>query len=216
MILAYLAPLKSTRAWVIIHVIRIGKRWYRFSNCTCWLPVGCMCIVSMFYWSTFWTQKLPSNAHIQKAVSKIKKTKSIHPRPLMKKLMSRQFLAVTKQLYEWLRPSVRLSVRHTFLTMFPCSYQFSGVITNDRSDVHAKGQGHRWKVKVTEVITQLRRFRTVTPVWINIWWWNDAYSLMLLRRGAPLIVLLGHPSNFKVTRLKLIVDFEPNFLALMC
>ena len=42
----------------------------------------------------------------------------------------------------------------------------------------------RSKVKVTEVNTQLSRFRTVTPVWIHIWWWNDAQSLMLLRRGA--------------------------------
>ena len=40
------------------------------------------------------------------------------------------FLAATKQLYEWFSPSVRLSaclsvclsVRHTFLTMFPSSY----------------------------------------------------------------------------------------------
>ena len=57
--------------------------------------------------------------------------------------------------------------------------KFSGVITNDRSDVHAKGQGQRSKVKVTEVNTQLSRFRTVTPVWIHIWWWNYAQSLML-------------------------------------
>ena len=42
------------------------------------------------------------------------------------------------------------------------------------------------KVKVTEVTTQLNRFRTVTPVWIHIWWWNDAYSLIMLRRGALL------------------------------
>ena len=85
------------------------------------------------------------------------------------------------------RPSVRLSV-----TPFsPCSHhhiimKFSGVITNDKSDVHAKGQGQRSKVKVTEVNTQLNRFRTVTLVWIHIWWWNDAYSLMMLRRGALL------------------------------
>ena len=63
----------------------------------------------------------------------------------------------------------------------------SGVITNDRSDGHAKGQGHRSKVRVTEVITQLSSFRTVTPVWIHLWWWNDAQSLMLLWRGALLI-----------------------------
>ena len=55
---------------------------------------------------------------------------------------------------------------------------------HDRSDVHEKGQGHWSKVKVTKVITQLNGFRTVTPVWIHIWWWNDAQSLMLPRRGA--------------------------------
>ena len=85
------------------------------------------------------------------------------------------------------RPSVRLSVTPFWL----CSHhriimKFSGVITTDQGNVHAKGQGQRSKVKVTEVTTQLSRFRTVTPVWIRIWWWNDAYSLMLLRRGALL------------------------------
>ena len=97
------------------------------------------------------------------------------------------FLAATKQLYDWFSPSVCPSV-----TPFsPCSHhriimKFSGVITNDKSDVHAKGQGQGSKVKVTEVNTQLNRFRTVTLVWIHIWWWNDAYSLMMLRRGALL------------------------------
>ena len=64
--------------------------------------------------------------------------------------------------------------------------KFSGLITNDKSDVHTKGQGHRSKVKVAEVITQLSRFRTVTPVWIYIWCWNDAQSLMMHRRGSLL------------------------------
>ena len=113
------------------------------------------------------------------------------------------FLAATKQLYKWYFPSVRLSVCPSVcpsvrpsvcLSVTPfwlCSHhhiimKLSGVITNDQSKVHAKGQGQRSKVKVTEVTTQLNRFRTVTPVWIHIWWWNDAYSLMLLRRGALL------------------------------
>ena len=109
------------------------------------------------------------------------------------------FLAATKQLYKWYFPSVRLSVRLSVcpsvcLPVTPfwlCSHhriimKFSGVITNDQSKVHAKGQGQRSKVKVTEVTTQLNRFRTVTQVWIHIWWWNDGYSLMLLRRGALL------------------------------
>ena len=124
------------------------------------------------------------------------------------------FLAATKQLYEWFSPSVRRkldcvatgfiyddavnftvdvcpSVCLSVTPFWLCSHhriimKFSGVITNDRSDVHAKGQGQRSKVKVTEVNTQLSRFRTLTPVWIHIWWWNDAQSLMLFRRGALL------------------------------
>ena len=96
--------------------------------------------------------------------------------------------------YFYLRPSsstngiFRLSVCHTFWLCFHhcIIMKFSGVITNDQSKVHAKCQGQKSKVKVTEVTTQLNRFWTVTPVWIHIWWWNDAYSLMLLRRGALL------------------------------
>ena len=97
----------------------------------------------------------------------------------------------------WMVFSVRLSVcLSVCLSVTPfwlCSHhriimKFSGVITNDKSDVHAKGQGQRSKVKVTEVNTQLNRFRTVTPLWIYIWWWNDAYSLMMLRRGALLFL----------------------------
>ena len=88
-------------------------------------------------------------------------------------------------------PSVRPSVRLSVTPFWLCSHhriimKFSGVITNDQHKVHAKGQGQRSKVKVTEVTTQLNRFRTVTPVRIHIWWWNDAYSLMLLRRCALL------------------------------
>ena len=87
--------------------------------------------------------------------------------------------------------SVRLDVCLSVTPFSLCSHhriimKFSGVITNDKSDVHAKGQGQRSKVKVTELKTQLNRFWTVTPVWIYIWWWNDAHSFMLLRRGALL------------------------------
>ena len=82
-------------------------------------------------------------------------------------------------------PSVRLSVCLSITPFSLCSHhriimKCSGVITKDQGNVHAKGQGQRSKVKVTEVTTQLNRFRTVTPVWIHIWWWNDTYSLMFL------------------------------------
>ena len=105
------------------------------------------------------------------------------------------FLAATKQLYKWYFPSVCLSVCPSVcpsVTPFsPCSHhriimKFSGVITMVKSDVHAKGQGQRSKVKVTEVNTQLSRFRTLTPVWIHIWQWNHAHSWKQHRRGALL------------------------------
>ena len=106
------------------------------------------------------------------------------------------FLAATKAAL-WMVFSVRLSVCLSITPFWLCSHhriitKFSGVITNDRSDVHAKGQGQRSKVKVTEVTTQLNRFRTVTPVWIHIWWWNHAYGLMILSRGALLFFKVIH------------------------
>ena len=87
-------------------------------------------------------------------------------------------LAVTKQLYEWFSPSV--------CDIFsPCSHHriimnFSGVITNETGDVHAKGQGQRSKVNVTEVKTPCSRYRLLTHIWIHIWWRNNAQCLMLL------------------------------------
>ena len=91
----------------------------------------------------------------------------------------------------WLVQSVRPSVCLSVTPFSPCSHhriimKFSGVITMVKSDVHAKGQGQRSKVKVTEVNTQLSRFRTLTPVWIHIWQWNHAHSWKQHRRGALL------------------------------
>ena len=83
--------------------------------------------------------------------------------------------------------------------------KFSGGITNDQGKVHAKGQGQRSKVKVTEGTTQLNHFRPVTSVWIHLWWWNNAYSLMLLRRGALLffkvICQISRPHGSKNRRI---------------
>ena len=86
-------------------------------------------------------------------------------------------------------PSVRPSVCLSVTPFSPCSHhriimKFSGVITMVKSD--AKGQGQRSKVKVTEVNTQLSRFRTLTPVWLHMWQWNHAHSWKQHRRGALL------------------------------
>ena len=128
--------------------------------------------------------------------------------------MSFPFLAATKQLYKWYFPSVRLSVCPSVIPFWLCSHhriimKFSWVITNDESKVHAKGKGQRSKAKVTEVTTQLNRFRTVTQVSIPIWWWNDAYSLMLLRRG-PYCFSRSSVKFQSHTALK-IVEFDPDW-----
>ena len=78
--------------------------------------------------------------------------------------------------------SVSMSVRPSVTPLSLCSHhrivmKFSGVITYDKIDVHATGQGQRSKVKVTEVKTPLDRFRTETPFWIHRWLWNDAERL---------------------------------------
>ena len=39
-----------------------------------------------------------------------------------------------------------------------------------------KFQGHTGQ-KIAD-LTQMERFRTVTPIWIHRWIWNDAQSLM--------------------------------------
>ena len=76
-------------------------------------------------------------------------------------------------------PSLR---RHTFLTMFSSLYhheifrsyyQWPKWVPYKRSRSEVKGQGHRCQ-------KQLNVFRIVTPVWIHIWWWNDAQTLIFL------------------------------------
>ena len=126
---------------------------------------------------------LISNQHQSKAVCYLELMNEILQEFSLTLKWLGHFLTATKQLYKWYFPSVTpfwLRSHHRIIM------KFSGVITNDQSQVHAKGQGQRSKVKVTEVTTQLNRFRTVTQAWIHIWWWNDAYNLMLLRRGALL------------------------------
>ena len=52
-------------------------------------------------------------------------------------------------------------------------------------------EGHPLNFKVTRlkkssILSKIVRFRTVTPVWIHWWLWNDAQSLKQQRRGALL------------------------------
>ena len=74
--------------------------------------------------------------------------------------------------------SVCLSYPFHYVPVIVSSWNFQGV--------HARGQGPRSKVKVTEVKTQFSHFRTVTVVWIRIWLRNDAQSWKQNRRAALL------------------------------
>ena len=82
-------------------------------------------------------------------------------------------------------PSVRLSHLFDYVPIIVSSWNFLELLpmTKVRSMQIVKVRGQRSRSQVT---TQLNRFQTVTPVWIHIWWWNDAYGLMLLRKGALL------------------------------
>ena len=42
------------------------------------------------------------------------------------------------------------------------------------------------RLKKSSILTKIGRFRTVTPVWIHWWLWNDTQSLKQHRRGALL------------------------------
>ena len=88
--------------------------------------------------------------------------------------------------FHYIKCAIQTSVRHTFLTMFPSSYHHEIFRSYYQWQKWRPCKRSRSKVKVTEVTTQLNRFQTVTPVWIHIWWWKYAYSLMMLRRGALL------------------------------
>ena len=83
---------------------------------------------------------------------------------LMESTWNTPFLTATKQLYKWyflsVCPSVRLSHLFDCVPIIVSSWNFQEL--------------------------SLGTIRTVTPVWIHLWWWNDTYSLMLLRRGALL------------------------------
>ena len=113
------------------------------------------------------------------------------------------------------RLSVCPSVCYTFFTMSLssyhhevsrsyCQWQMWCPYKRSRSEVKGKcdrGQNHS-------------RFSTVTPAWFDIWWWNDAQSLMLLMRGA-LLFFKVIPQISRSHRAKN-ADFDPNLAFTDC
>ena len=92
------------------------------------------------------------------------------------------------------RPSVRLSrLFPIIVSSWNCQELLPMAEVMSMQKVTVKGQrsrSQRSKVKVTEVNNQHSCFRTVSWVRIHIWWWNDAQSLMLLRRSVLLFFKL--------------------------
>ena len=136
------------------------------------------------------------------------------------------FLAATKQLNEWYFLSVCPSVCPSVTPFLLCSHyriimKFSGVITRDQGKVHAKGQGQRSKVKVTEVTTQLHGAKN-RQIWPRLGVsglqlqfeftngyemihkaWSSIEKMPYCFWGSS-VKFLGHTA-------KKIVDFDPNW-----
>ena len=113
---------------------------------------------SALWWPNIWP-KIGCPELFKKTIGSIHYIPGIYPYGVSL-LTPIQFLAATKQLYDWYFLSVCLSVLLSITPFWLCSYhriimKFSEVITTDQGNVHAKGQGQRSKVKVIEVNTQL-------------------------------------------------------------
>ena len=80
-------------------------------------------------------------------------------------------------------------------------------------------QGYPSNFKVTRdktlpILTRIERFRTVTPVWIHQWLWNDAQSLKQHWRSA---LLFSRSSvKFQDHTGQKIADFDPNWAVPDC
>ena len=119
--------------------------------------VSCMAQITVDDWSTVQIIALNKKAnsrflvYIQTQSSALWTLASIFPGHWA-------FLAANKQLYEWYFLSVCLSVCLSVTPFWLCSHhrfimKFSGLITTDQGNVHARGLGQRSKGKVTEVTT---------------------------------------------------------------
>ena len=106
-------------------------------------------------------------------------------------------LAATKQLYEWYFLSVRLSVCPSVCLSVCPSHLFDYVPIIVSSWNFQELSPRTWGTSMQKVKDRGQRSRSqrsqhnlavsgLKLQWIHIWWWNDTYSLMLLRRGALL------------------------------
>ena len=94
---------------------------------------------------------------------------------------NQRFLAATKQLYERFCPSVPSVTSFSQCSWHRIIMEVLAIITVDKNHIHAKGQGRRSKVKVTEVKNKFCHILDISG--IHRWLGNDAQSLKWHRRG---------------------------------
>ena len=75
-------------------------------------------------------------------------------------------------------------------------------------------QGHLLNFKVlrdkrSPILIQIERSQTVTPIWIHLWLWNDAQSLMCYIRGA--LSFSKVIRQISKSHRKKIANFDPNW-----
>ena len=131
----------------------------------------------------------------------------------------RTLLSVPRYVRTYVRTSVCLSVclSHPFhnIPFILSSWNFQELLPMTKVMAMQKVKIRGQRSRSQEVKTQLSHSRTVTPVWIYIWWWNDAQSFMLLSRGA-LLFFKVICQILKVIRLKKNRHFDPNWASPDC
>ena len=91
-------------------------------------------------------------------------------------------------------------------------------VVSKRCPIVFEGHPSNFKVtgdKISPILFQIGRFRTVTPVWIQWCLWNDAQSLKQHRRGTLLFFkVIRQISRSRGT--KKIVNFDPKWAFMDC
>ena len=101
-------------------------------------------------------------------------------------------------------PSVSLSIMpFSQCSCYHIIIKLSGDITISKCEAHAESQGQRSKVKITMVkikLPQLVCFRTIIPVQIHMWLWNNAQSFKWYIRGALLFLRSSSKFNGNMSK----------------
>ena len=152
-------------------------QWSMLSKLMTWLTSFA---ITRPQWDKLWCKLLNTTSHPKYLLPDYKATEKLWPVSWIFLKMLLFYVFSCDQAALWMVQSVCLSVRpsvcHTFLTMFPSSYH--------HEIFRSYYQWQKWRPckrsrsEVKEVNTQLNRYRTVTPGWIHIWWCSVRNSVL--------------------------------------